>query len=158
MTPNINIMHRINCGITIFSVFHHVCYEGSIDLECIYDMNDRHALEVQIMEFGQVPKQIFTKPHVRKIVPKIQRPLDNKRSHEYTMECVNTIRLHKEAVTAVLKQGHRIISVCKDGTLKVYDMAQNKQIRSVILCTTPLSSCVMVGEHIVAAGSWDNEM
>ena len=121
-------------------------------------MNDRHALEVQIMEFGQVPKQIFTKPHVRKIIPKILRPLTSKSSQEYTMECVNTIKLHKEAVTAVLRTGSRIISVCKGGTLKVYDTVQNKQIRSVILCTTPLSSCVMVDEHIVAAGSWDNEM
>lgn len=121
-------------------------------------MNDRHALEVQIMEFGQIPKQIFTKPHVRKILPKILKPLTTKTSLEYNMECTNTIRLHKEAVTSVLRKGDRIISVCKDGTLKVYDLVQNKQIRSVILCATPLSSCVMVDEHIVAAGSWDNEM
>lgn len=145
-------------AVKAYNVFHHVCYEGSIDLEFIYDMNDRHALEVQIMEFGQVPKQIFTKPHVRKIISKVLRPLSNKSSQEYSMECVNTIKLHKEAVTAVLRRGNRVISVCKGGTLKVYDMAQNKQIRSVILCTTPLSSCVMVDEHIVAAGSWDNEI
>lgn len=76
----------------------------------------------------------------------------------YKLECIDTICLHKDAVTCVVRQGARIISVGKDGILKVYDAEQRKQIRSVILCTTPLSSCVMVDENIVAAGSWDNEM
>ncbi|CAH2104383.1 unnamed protein product [Euphydryas editha] len=147
-------------AVKAYNVFHHVCYEGSVDLECIYDMNDRHALEVQIMEFGQVPKQLFTKPHVRKILPKILKPLSNQGydNKEYIMKCLNTISLHKEAVTSALRNGDIIISVSKDGTLKVYDMVQMKQIRSVILCSTPLSSCVMVDQNIVAAGSWDNEI
>jgi factor associated with neutral sphingomyelinase activation len=34
-----------------------------MDLDSIHDLNQRHALEVQIMEFGQIPKQIFTLPH-----------------------------------------------------------------------------------------------
>ncbi|CAG9566652.1 unnamed protein product [Danaus chrysippus] len=138
------------------NVFHHVCYEGSIDLDVIYDMNDRHALEVQIMEFGQIPKQLFTKPHVKRIPQKIIKPINTKPSNH--IECIKIITLHKEAVTCVMRERDRIISVGKDGTLKVYDVVQDKQIRSVILCSTPLSSCVMVDEHIVAAGSWDNEM
>lgn len=46
-----------------FPVFYHLCYEGSVDLAAITDLNDRLALEVQITEFGQVPKQLFSKPH-----------------------------------------------------------------------------------------------
>ncbi|XP_028155819.1 protein FAN-like isoform X2 [Ostrinia furnacalis] len=142
------------------NVFHHVCYEGAVDLERVYDMNDRHALEVQIMEFGQVPKQLFTRPHVRKVGHQIAKPLccPDPVAVSYSVECVDTIRLHKEAVTCVLRQGKRIISVGKDGTLKVYDLEQKKQIRSIILCETPLSSCVMIDEQTVAAGSWDNEI
>ncbi|CAK1602846.1 unnamed protein product [Parnassius mnemosyne] len=142
------------------NVFHHVCYEGSVDLERVYDMNDRHALEVQIMEFGQVPKQLFTKPHVRKVTPQIPKLLSQGGSEfrPVQIKCIDTIRLHKEAVTCVLRQGSKIISVGKDGTLKVYDLGQGKQMRSVVLCSTPLSSCVMVDEHTVAAGSWDNEI
>ncbi len=33
---------------------------------CFYsvkDLNQRYALESQIMEFGQIPKQLFTSPH-----------------------------------------------------------------------------------------------
>lgn len=44
-------------------MFYYLCYEGAIDLNAIQDWNQRHALEVQIMEFGQIPKQIFEKPH-----------------------------------------------------------------------------------------------
>ncbi|CAH0404999.1 unnamed protein product [Chilo suppressalis] len=142
------------------NVFHHVCYEGAVDLERILDMNDRHALEVQIMEFGQVPKQLFTKPHVRKIGHVIEKTLSCNPAPvtSYKVECLDVITLHKEAVTCALRQGPRIISVGKDGALKVYDVEQKKQIRSITLCLTPLSSCVMIDDNIVAAGSWDNEI
>lgn len=57
----------------IFLVFYHLCYEGAIDLDAITDLNQRHALEVQIMEFGQIPKQVFKVPHPqRKIGYSIQ--------------------------------------------------------------------------------------
>lgn len=130
-------------------------------MEDICDMNDRHALEVQIMEFGQVPKQLFTKPHVRRILqqsPKVLLNTEDYNNREYSVELVDTVRLHKEAVTCVLCAGDRVISVGKDGTLKVYDMVQEKQIRSVVLSSTSLSSCVMIDENTVAVGSWDNEM
>ncbi|CAG9784208.1 unnamed protein product [Diatraea saccharalis] len=142
------------------NVFHHVCYEGAVDLERILDMNDRHALEVQIMEFGQVPKQLFTKPHVRKVGHVIERVLSYQPTHvtSYKIECIDVITLHKEAVTCALRQSSRIISVGRDGALKVYDIEQKKQIRSINLCHTPLSSCVMIDENIVAVGSWDNEI
>lgn len=45
-----------------------MCYEGAVDLDTIRDINDRHGLEVQIMEFGQIPKQIFTLPHPKRSV------------------------------------------------------------------------------------------
>lgn len=136
-----------------------MCYEGAVNLDRIYDMNDRHALEVQIMEFGQVPKQLFTKPHVRKIIPRLAKPLSySDATVSYKMECIDVLQLHKEAVTCAIRQGNRVISVGKDGTLKVYDTVQKKQIRSVILSSTPLSSCVMVDDNTVAVGSWDNEM
>lgn len=44
-----------------------MCYEGAVDLDTIQDINDRHGLEVQIMEFGQIPKQVFTLPHPKRL-------------------------------------------------------------------------------------------
>lgn len=52
----------------IIPVFFHLCYEGAVDLDTIQDINDRHGLEIQIMEFGQIPKQIFTLPHPKRSV------------------------------------------------------------------------------------------
>lgn len=141
------------------NVFYHVCYEGSVDLDCVMDMNDRHALEVQIMEFGQVPKQLFTRPHVQRITHQIEKPLQIiDKCIPYKLECLDTIKLHREEVTCAILNGRRVISVGKDGTLKVYDMEQKKQIRSVVLCATPLSSCVVIDENVVACGSWNNDI
>jgi factor associated with neutral sphingomyelinase activation len=55
-------------------VFYHLCYEGNVDLDLISDLNERHALEVQIMEFGQIPKQVFKVPHPQR---KVGLPLLN---------------------------------------------------------------------------------
>ena len=38
-----------------------------MNLDSIHDLNQRYALEVQIMEFGQIPKQIFTVPHPQRL-------------------------------------------------------------------------------------------
>lgn len=49
-------------------MYYHLCYEGAIDLDSISDLNQKHALEVQIMEFGQIPKQVFKVPHPQRKV------------------------------------------------------------------------------------------
>ncbi|KAJ8303155.1 hypothetical protein KUTeg_019551 [Tegillarca granosa] len=45
------------------NVFYYMTYEGAIDLDSITDPNERACMEIQIMEFGQVPKQLFKTPH-----------------------------------------------------------------------------------------------
>lgn len=58
------------------SVFYYLSYEGAVDLDSVIDWDQRHALEVQIMEFGQIPKQIFKKPHPqRTCIFNIEEPL-----------------------------------------------------------------------------------
>lgn len=37
-------------------------------MDSISDLNQKHALEVQIMEFGQIPKQVFKVPHPQRKV------------------------------------------------------------------------------------------
>ena len=60
------------------NLFYHLCYEGSVDLEKIQDLEERYALEIQIGEFGQVPKQLFTSPHPqRNWTPTIGSILNN---------------------------------------------------------------------------------
>lgn len=54
------------------NIFFHLCYEGAIDLDNINDFAKRHAYEVQISEFGQIPKQLFKKPHISRIMSRTQ--------------------------------------------------------------------------------------
>jgi hypothetical protein len=44
-------------------VFHPYTYEGNVNIEAIADPVERRAIELQINEFGQTPKQLFKIPH-----------------------------------------------------------------------------------------------
>ena len=49
-------------------MFHYLTYEGAVDVASIADKRHRAALEVQINEFGQCPRQIFSTPHPSRLV------------------------------------------------------------------------------------------
>ena len=49
------------------NVFHHLTYEGAVDVESITNAHERMALEAQINEFGQCPRVLFANPHPPRI-------------------------------------------------------------------------------------------
>lgn len=49
------------------NVFHPLCYEGAADVAAIADHRQRLAVEAQINEFGQCPRQLFSQPHPRRL-------------------------------------------------------------------------------------------
>ena len=61
------------------NVFHHLSYEGSVDLEKITDELDRSAAESHIQNFGQTPSQLLVKePHpTRSMAEECWTPLIN---------------------------------------------------------------------------------
>ncbi|XP_041422367.1 protein FAN isoform X2 [Xenopus laevis] len=59
---------RGNEAVAASNVFHPVTYEGEVDLNSIEDPDQKVAMLTQILEFGQTPKQLFTKPHPKRIV------------------------------------------------------------------------------------------
>lgn len=61
---------RGSAAVTANNVFHPVTYEGEIDLKSIEDPDQKVAILTQILEFGQTPKQLFTKPHPKRIFTK----------------------------------------------------------------------------------------
>ncbi|KAG7204147.1 hypothetical protein KM043_001989 [Ampulex compressa] len=161
------------------NVFFHLCYEGAVDLDTIRDINDRHGLEVQIMEFGQIPKQIFTSPHPNRSVP-VMNTLHNKPSltsplHAsgsesssgmvFNLREVISFQSHKESVCSVsmMDKGwtDEVISVGQDGMLKLYSIQDKKLTRSVALSSLPLSSCISYTKsqhNVLVVGSWDNTL
>ncbi|KAG8442024.1 hypothetical protein GDO86_010988 [Hymenochirus boettgeri] len=54
-------------AVAAHNVFHPVTYEGEVDLNSIEDPDQKIAVLTQILEFGQTPKQLFTKPHPKRI-------------------------------------------------------------------------------------------
>ncbi|PRW57088.1 beach domain-containing [Chlorella sorokiniana] len=50
------------------NVFRHTAYEGAVDLDAVADRTERLALETQIAEFGQCPRQLFHAKHPQRLV------------------------------------------------------------------------------------------
>ncbi|XP_023289005.1 protein FAN isoform X2 [Orussus abietinus] len=159
------------------NVFFHLCYEGAVDLDTIRDINDRHGMEVQIMEFGQIPKQVFNLPHPKRLDP-VAKMIN---SESFIASCcgqecitnksivlreVMTFQSHKDGISSVTItnecRGDEVISVGHDGTLKLYSMKSGKLTRSVTLSSLPLSSCISYEtsfcHNVLVAGSWDNTL
>ncbi|XP_052232540.1 protein FAN-like isoform X2 [Dreissena polymorpha] len=167
------------------NVFYYMTYEGAINLDSITDPNERACMEIQIMEFGQVPKQLFTSPHPVRHGPKIERPLlspstckpkreeversDNDyskngtahRADFTTLKEVIRFSLHKSAISDVqlcLKK-KMAVSVSQDSLFKMYSIEEQRQLRSVPLSNMALSSCLVLPEgKTVIVGSWDNNV
>ena len=69
------------CSIEAKNVFHPVTYQGRINLDQLQDPVQRAALEVQITEFGQTPKQIFFADHPQRF-SKIPKPVQIQESED----------------------------------------------------------------------------
>ena len=125
-------------------------HTGSVDLCSIRDPATRHIYEIQILEFGQIPRQLFTHPHPPRFGGLIPTPLqppahqlqtlegqpqfDNAvtdpqqiRTRSWSQSRLSDLQLdaifqgHKRNVTAVtFSNQDSAISVSLDGFLKVY--------------------------------------
>ncbi|XP_054283298.1 protein FAN-like [Macrosteles quadrilineatus] len=144
------------------NLFCDVCYEGVVDLCAISDYNKRHALEVQIMEFGQIPKQIFFQPHPKRTTFWVDRPVTSVSCADLVRRLVPSLTLvsHKDAVTAVTltPDKKQAVSVGRDGLLKIHSVEGGRQERSAALAATPLSSLVAFLPTSVIVGSWDSNI
>lgn len=61
-------------AIDSLNVFHHVSYEGAVDLDSITDIVEKTATIGIINNFGQTPRQLFKKPHSSRSSP-VSEPL-----------------------------------------------------------------------------------
>ncbi|CAB3378073.1 Hypothetical predicted protein [Cloeon dipterum] len=154
------------------NVFYPMCYEGTVDLETETDFGKRHAQEVQIMEFGQIPKQLFLVPHPpkRNLSPQphllVERKPDGQNEDQVklfamkTLECQDKVqRAHKDFVSNMTFSGDYLYSVGHDGCLKVFKTEGLVVERSATISSLPLSCCLVPpGATAVLSGSWDNKL
>jgi len=62
------VAQRGDAAVDRDNVFHPMTYEGAVDMEAVKDPVQRAALEAQIQEFGQTPRQLFRTPHPPRLV------------------------------------------------------------------------------------------
>lgn len=131
-------------------------------MDQIKDLAKRHALEVQISEFGQIPKQLFRTPHVPKLL-KVEAPLNSKIlpvDGEIRIELDAQYHSHKDEITSLLLEESMgsIFTTSKDGTFKCYSLTERRQTRSVQISDMPLSAARLTSEKSIILGCWDNSM
>lgn len=142
--------------------------KGSVDLAAIRDPVQRHMYEIQILEFGQIPRQLFPAGHPHPprfagLVPPtaMQLPVllpasDESRRNRSWSWSAQELQLdqaaalvfegvHKKPVTdlAVISDD-QLLSVSLDGLLKVHRLSDGHQILSVrpVEAGSPLTACL----------------
>ncbi|XP_065203348.1 protein FAN-like [Planococcus citri] len=153
--------------------FYYLCYEGAVDLNSVKDWNQRHALEIQIMEFGQIPKQVFKKPHpartcslvaLEKVAPTSNDDTIKKyefnyqwNSKEFQSNYCSTTHRSPVSSVAISKDSSTVFSVGKDALFKMHNVSTLSQERSISLTGMILSSVYLLDDGITALiGCWDS--
>lgn len=71
---------RGDAAIEATNVFHYLSYQGAKDLDSIKDQHELAATIGIIHNFGQTPRQVFSRPHERRDVTSLSSPVEAMRS------------------------------------------------------------------------------
>ncbi|XP_074316777.1 protein SPIRRIG-like [Silene latifolia] len=96
------------------NVFYHYTYEGNVDIDSVTDPAIKASILAQINHFGQTPKQLFQKSHVkRKVVKKPLHPL--KYSNNLTP---HNFQRTSSSITQIVVMNDKIFLAEKNNVLK----------------------------------------
>ncbi|KAK7576021.1 hypothetical protein V9T40_012307 [Parthenolecanium corni] len=151
--------------------FYYICYEGGVDLDAVTDWTRRNALEIQIMEFGQIPKQVFKKPHPSRTrsVMALQKQLSQMSTSEdgdslsedipvywnwnkVSTTPISTYQTHKAEITGLAFSSDSLYfySIAEDGFFKKCCMSGYKQELNVSISRTALTSFILLEDNKTA--------
>ena len=101
-------------------MFHPLTYEGGVDFTKIQDTISRNAIEIQVNEYGQTPKQLFKLPHPKRFSNKISEIFIN----DETSKIIN-LTIKPEFENEI---GHRGDKTSENGynQIKVNDKTQDE--------------------------------
>lgn len=151
------------------NIYHHLSYNGAINLDNINDEMERKAAIGMINNFGQTPKKIFTKPHTSRSV------LNLPNNYLTTITAASEPKLLFESklrspikrIEISSKSGRwvgRPNCVCSEDDLLIRKVGGiEEDSRSVIINTTsfldihssPITSIVQIGFKMFLTGSKD---
>ncbi|XVF32502.1 hypothetical protein REPUB_Repub17cG0088500 [Reevesia pubescens] len=95
------------------NVFYHYTYEGSVDIDSVTDPSMKASILAQINHFGQTPKQLFLKPHVKRRSDRKLLPHPLKHS---TLLVPREIRKSSSSITQIVTF-HEKVLVARANTL-----------------------------------------
>lgn len=88
------------------NVFYHYTYEGSVDIDSVTDPAMKASILAQINHFGQTPKQLFLKPHVKRRVDRKLPPHPLKHS-SYIVP--HEIRKSLSSITQIIAINEKVL-------------------------------------------------
>lgn len=163
---------RGEAAIKATNVFHHLSYQGSIDLEKISDPVERLASINIIHNFGQTPKQLFTKPHPKRRVE--LQPLHFEDAVSELRQPPTPMQIHTEQISSLFLTPDRVLAgignkaflpgKCEyylewgfsDGSVRVFTVEGDKLFGlAENLHTSTITCAVFADENTLLTGSED---
>ncbi|CAK8571871.1 unnamed protein product [Lathyrus sativus] len=97
------------------NVFYHYTYEGSVDIDSVTDPAMKASILAQINHFGQTPKQLFLKAHVKR---KIERKLPPHPLKHSSHLVPHEIRKSSSPITQIVALNDKILIAGTNNLLK----------------------------------------
>ncbi|KAL2535697.1 Beige/BEACH domain [Forsythia ovata] len=97
------------------NVFYHYTYEGSVDIDSVTDPAMKSSILAQINHFGQTPKQLFLKPHVKR---KTERKLPPHLLKHSMLLVPLEMRKNSSSISQILTFGDKILVASANNLLK----------------------------------------
>jgi WD40 repeat protein len=97
------------------NVFYHYTYEGSVDIDSVTDPAMKASILAQINHFGQTPKQLFLKAHVKRRVDRKLPPHPLKHSAQLV---AHEIRKSSSSITQIVNFHEKILVAGTNNLLK----------------------------------------
>ncbi|CAH1417724.1 unnamed protein product [Lactuca virosa] len=97
------------------NVFYHYTYEGSVDIDAVTEPAMKASILAQINHFGQTPKQIFQRAHVKR--KKDRKPPINPLKHSNYL-VPHEIRKSASSISQIVTSNDKILMVGPNNLLK----------------------------------------
>ncbi|KAL1539718.1 protein SPIRRIG-like isoform X1 [Salvia divinorum] len=104
------------------NVFYHYTYEGSVDIDSVADPALKASILAQINHFGQTPKQLFLKPHVKRRTDRRNLPHPLRHSE---LLVHHEIRKSSSPISQIVNFGDKILIAGPNNLLKPRTFSKN---------------------------------
>lgn len=126
-----------------FNVFFHLSYEGAVDLDSVLDPVQRAAMRSQIGQWGQIPTQMFNKPHVHRepliVSPHGVKPPKASPSKIFRIEGFDDASVSASSLF-VVGEGRSVVVVASDHTTHQLVLTCKDQVSLHPLAVTSAST------------------